>query len=743
MPIIKIGNSSQGLSIRIGNIVVYENSRFTRRTISQGLSFPNNAHFLAPDVNGNFTKAMVDNAIALGEEYIVFDATSVDIHYEDAPHIFGGGVGCYLYLNGIKAAALNPITLDFRKVSFDCFHDPLNIFGKHDAIVFEECENVTLKLGTVTGDKFKREFTDPNEINEDGTGMFVRSGKGTKNLIVESGDLSGFMSDAISSIVYGPAHIDGVAPESGKNYYLQGDGRYESVFFNVDPTLYSTFGLVGGVGFNRLLSYDMEDVTFKFYDISDNFISEITGAQYYITYEFPVTARKMKVNVKPMDGRIETPTNFGHNLDYNPNSGTIVRNMRIGDNHRGGIANIGANAIIENVEFYQSARYYTAPEFPQSTRYHLNCEDAVSRNLVVNNNSFADKFHKILLTHNISADITNNTFTGGGYCVSIGYLLYGSITGNALNGSVNGGIGTNKSTVLGSNNTGDPDLILTNGVEWKLNNFDGGSVSGMGKCNNNTFANTNFGGIVWNKEVHSNTITGDNGVPYTYAGAYIYNNNFINKSFRFQHSTAQITFDSVTIDNTSNTSLIGFERTYGDNTIVCVNGTFKNLKITQGNTVGDWYFDNCAFQDVQDFILNLQTLNAVRFFFKDCSFTGDSAFLTVYGGTALYEITFDNCTFNGVALPPNYVNGTVIMPALIEPRTQITPVIIYNTDHTTIRVEDDQSNQHYHIISLIIRNKNTLAIILNEDVIGLYSHYNTTPADFEYSIDGGVYWDSL
>jgi len=759
MALVRIGSDNiDEIDVKLGNIPL--RWKITYPTGEPELVFPENAYFITPDVEGNFTKAMVDSAVALGEEYIVFDAPTLDIHYELSPHLLGGGVRCYIHFTDIIGTELNPITFDFRKVSIDCYHDVNNIFGKHDAFVFESCQNIVLKLGNVEGDKFKREFIDYNEINEDGTGMFVRSGNATKNLVMDGGLMAGFMSDATASTVYGPEHIDGAAPEGGKNYYLQGDGRYESDFFNIDPTLYDgTFGLIGGVGFNRLLFYDMEDVTFKFYDISEVFISEITNAEYYLTYSFPVTARKMKVNVNPMDGRIESPTNFGHNLDYSPNSGTVVKNLKIGDNHRGGIANIGANARIENCEFYNSERYFNdAPEFPQSTKYHLNCEDAVSKNLVVNNNTFNDKFHKILLTHNISADITNNTFGSDGYGISIGYLLDGNITGNTLNGvSCNAGIGTNKSTVLCSGNTGSPTVILTNGAEWKLNNFTNGYINGLGKCNNNTFTNYRHGGLIWNKEVHSNTFIGDGQVPYMYGGAYIYKNTFINKYFVVTNNAGvnPIYFDGVTIDNTETTSQLAFEREYGSNTIIFVNSTFKNARIKNTANNGFWYFEDCVFNDVSDYILNIGAQPSTIFYFKNCQFNGTGTFVS--GGSG-YEVIFEDCTVTGITMPANHsivTTGTITTPPLVVPRTQIIPTLSNNIDHVIIRVEDADSDQAYHIINLKIRDKTTKELVFDEDVNGTYTYYTDTPEDFEYcidndtdgsiegDIDGGGYWDSI
>jgi len=737
------GDNVDELDVSLGNIPL--RWRITFPSSSGDITFPENAYFLEADVNGDYTKAMVEDTVALGEDYIVFDSDSfnkeLNIYYSEL-----GNDGNYIKISDIKGTPENPVTLDFRKVAIFCHHDPINYLWKQILFKVERCENVIVKFGTVEGDRYDRAFTDPLEINFDFTKWF-QADRGSKNITLDGGSSAGFMADTLVSIVYGTQHIDTGTPDAQKLYYLQGDGRYESIFFDVDPTLYDgTFGVVGGVGFNRLLKFDLEDITFKFYDVNEVFISEITGAQYFVTYTFPVTARKIKVNVNPMDGRIESPTSFSNNLDYSPSYGTVVKNMRIGDHHRGGLANLGTDALVENCEFYNSSRYYSVPLFSDSTQYHLNCEDAVSRNAIINNNSFADKFHKILLTDNISIDITNNIFTGSGNNIFIYRLLSGNITGNTFNGTINLGVGTNKALILAHDNTGLVDLTLTNAGHWYNNNFTGGEVLGKGKMDNNTFTNTRYTGVTWNKDIHNNTFTGNDGsVPYMYGGAYVYQNTFNDTYFVFQNNGNPIYFDGVTIDNTANTGLVGFDRTYGDNTIICVNSIFKNLRIENDNDLGDWYFENCNFNDVSSYIVNLNTVNAVKFYFKNCNFVGSGGFIRNWQSNTSYEVILEDCTIDAnITMPANHtivVTGTIERLPLVEPRTQLKPNITYNTDHTNINLVF--GNQQFHSFALIIRNKNTLEVFLDKEVTNTYQHYTATPNDFEYSIDGGVYWDSI
>lgn len=743
---------------RIGDVdLVYRGVHRNKIKFPSLDTIPNNAYYLQPNGSGIFTKQMIEDLVASGEDYIIFDADTLNIHYEESIYT-SSGWDTHLLLE-IKAPVESPVTLDFSNVYINCYPNAIDELLAHRAFVFENCENLIVKFGDVEGDKFKRALSTNEETNTENTQLFY-SGKGTKNLIIEGGYTAGFMGDVGASNVMGEGHID--TTPLANSYYVQSDGRYESVFYTINTTTYSDFGLVGGLGYNRLLYYDMEDVKFKFYNASDVLIDSIVQAKYFERYAFPTdeTIVKMKVNVRAMDGRTESPTNFGHNLQYNPNIGTIVRNTSISDNHRGGIANIGSHATIDNVHFFNTQRYFDAPKFgingnTNSTTYHINCEDAVSRDLVIKNSVFSDKFHKVLLTHNISADIDNNTFTGYGNNVFAYDLISGYIRNNTFSpGIVNGGQGTNKGNVIISNNTGNPKVNLTNGAEWTNNTFTGADISGKGKANNNTFTNSDYGYVNFTKEIYGNTFIGNDGsVPYIRSGAYIYDNDFVDTYLRFNHDTyldAPIVLDSITMNNSASPAIYALDRAGSSSSVpvVCINSTFNTPKIKHSSVnqatnyvEGSWYFENVDFTNIENHFLyigsNVANENPAKFYFKDCTFTGSGNFMnTIYGGMN-YEITFDNCTIaETITMNVASTNAPVTLPTFTEPRTQPIPVITYNVDRTEIATD-------FHIMTLKIRNKNTQEIVLDADVNSTYFHYNATPNDFEYSIDGGVYWDEI
>ena len=235
---------------------------------------------------------------------------------------------------------------------------------------------------------------------------------------------------------------------------------------------------------------------------------------------------------------------------------------------------------------------------------------------------------------------------------------------------------------------------------------------------------------------------------------YVYRNNFTDFYFRFadgDDTEELIIFDTVEIDNTDSPNLDGFWRTYSDSKIVAKDSTFTKFKINSTRVNedinfenGNWYFENCNFIDIENYLIILGSNNAnnipEKFYFKDCTFTGSGliASNTIYGGMN-YEVIFDNCTIDPLlTMPSSYTFGTVTMPTLIEPRTQPIPTFEWDAINVRMIVRTD-----FHYFTLMIRNKNTQEIVLNKTVIGGYTHYDNTPNDFEYSIDGGVYWDSI
>lgn len=722
---------------------------------SVDISFPVNHFKLDPNENSRFTKEMIDDSIESGENYIVFESESIDVRYEDSEEVVGGW-STYLDVN-IKATEESPITLDFRSALINCYPNSLDNTKSHRFLSIKNSENLNIKFADAEGDKFKRPLLDNSETSLENTVLFT-VGSGSKNIVIDGGDLSGFMADVGNSSQYGEAAID---TDPLSNFYEhKGGGVYESGFYEINTDEYSEFGLTGGLGYNRLLYYNMDDVVFKFYDSNNVKIIEITEAKYLERYSFPNTPgiAKMKVEVIATDGRIEDFTNFGHRLEYNPTYGTILRNLRISDNHRGGIANIGSNSTIDNCTFFNTQRYFDSPKFgvngnTNSTTYHVNCEDVVSRNLKINNCHFYDKFHKILFTHNLSVEITECVFDGYGYNIFCYDLIEGVFSRNTFysDGQVNGGIGTNKGLVEISNNTGNPSVKLSQGANWINNNFNNCSLSGKGKMSGNTFTNSDYSYLEWTKEMKDNIFTGNNGgVQYVSVGTYNYLNHFINTGFRFQHgdSNDKIIFDNVIIDNELNPLNDSLYRYNSPVNIIVINSTLKDSKIyhrISGQPVsyneGYWFFDNCDFNNITNYIIKLSVSegneSSVKFYFRNCTFSGSGDFINLSNNNIYYEVFFENCVIDPMINMPNtYEEQQIPNVAITEPRTMPEPNLTNRGDYIEV-------SSIFHIFTLIIRDKVSKDIVFSGDVNKGYRHYTENVNGFEYSIDGGLYWDSV
>lgn len=714
--------------------------------------FPDNACFIKPNAEGNFTSKMVYDKVSEGCKYLVFDADNLDIHYEETL-TFSRGWASYLIINNIKATELEPITLDFRKVYINCFPNAINPLLPHRFITLKNCEFIVTKFGKVDGDKFKRELVTDAEIYTENTQLF-QSGEGSLKLTIDGGSAMGFMGDVQETSVFGSANIAG--NPLNDEYYLQPDGRYESIFYNVNTELYKDFGLIGQ-GYTRLQKYDMEDVIFKFYDESEVLISQMVGS-YYGRYSFPERTKKIKVNVKFMDGRVENPTGKAtHTFVYNPNQGITIKNLDIYDNHRGGLANIGSKGTVEDCNFFTTPNYYTKPQFgvlanASTTLYHLNCEDAVSKDLVIKNCSFKDKFHKILLTHNISADVYNNEFSGGGNNIFIYYLISGNIYNNFFEAKiVSAGQGTSRVGVNVYNNTGSPDVQLTNGAVFYNNTFSNGRLSGIGNMHNNVFNNYSFDFMVHTKNVYDNVFNGSPSPGYLYGGYYLYKNTFNNLLLRMQHPGSKTIFVKDCFFN--NTGNLFIERLTVNMDIVLKNTKFDNGKFghtTLNKTLdyveGNWYFEDCDFTNMNGNFFTLANNRGInetplKIYFKNCTFEGVGSFVKRTYNNMNYNFIFDNCTIDSrLVMPTNYTNEAVIIPDEVENRTQPVPQITKEADRSVVRIKTV-----FHYFDLKIRDKRDNSV---QDVYAVtpYFHRNSSEAEadnFEYSIDGGKYWDSV
>ena len=93
------------------------------------------------------------------------------------------------------------------------------------------------------------------------------------------------------------------------------------------------------------------------------------------------------------------------------NSHITVKDCKIYDNHRGGISNCADNTLIEGCEIYNNGMDSSigAPLFPDSTRYAINCEDAVSRDVIIRNNHIYYGINGLLMGC-YNAVIENNIF---------------------------------------------------------------------------------------------------------------------------------------------------------------------------------------------------------------------------------------------------------------------------------------------------------------------------------------------
>ena len=244
MALVKIGSDNlDELDVKLGNIPL--RWKITPPTGDGGITFPENAYYLEPDVNGHFTKEMVE-AAAVGNDYIVFNDTgipnsSLDIYHIESPinTDFQAAERVYLTLEDIQRTELNPLTLDFRKIDINCFPDLSNIELSHDVFHFMRCSNINLKFGKVEGDRYRRTFATEAERAEEDT-VFIRAGRGSQNIVVSSGDVSGFMADVVSGLVNGSGTIS--FTETAKQYYRQPDGRYESIFYDIDTVNNEFFG---------------------------------------------------------------------------------------------------------------------------------------------------------------------------------------------------------------------------------------------------------------------------------------------------------------------------------------------------------------------------------------------------------------------------------------------------------------------------------------------------------------------
>ena len=561
---------------------------------------------------------------------------------------------------------------------------------------FSKTENSSICNGEILGDRYERSFTNTSEKNMEQTyGIWITNG--SNHCSLENLRISGFMGDSVSGNANHNPDKGGVV--TGNFTFTAGylstsngtevttntfDYTFVSDFLDLNNIISTGNNLMTvrtNIGYTYLLNCD-NDFIIYFYDADKNFIS----ADRYWQLDnivIPSNAQYCRICLICQDMAGTASATWTMQLTSPSSQFITVKGCTIFNNNRGGMSNLPHDIIIDGCEFYHNGTTGTEnfPQFGDTTRYMINCEDTVNRKITIRNCHFHNGFNGLLLS-SLNALVDNNTFD---HLISSAILYYGKqmyftnnkcrsvpmpsvarttdyrnifVSGNYF---YNSEIKIIDEMVLGENMFLTPKLSVTNN---NIKPFVGGIMSDPP-----TFLKSECGGININ--------------------GYIKDTQF-NVTLP-QYST---NFSTINLDDKSENVIINFSyknRRYkinNANNLILTGGYWwintasttakvKNSTLTFGqyafvtaysnNLTQDFSFDNVTFNTIDDYSDNMLfnfASNAsytegeiLKLSFKNCTFniTNDSVKNIIYGRygadylPSSTDIIFDNCTFNNTS----------------------------------------------------------------------------------------------
>ena len=521
----------------------------------------------------------------------------------------------------------------------------------------------TLRNGTILGDRYERTFTDSKEVGIDCTyGIYITDG--SAHCKIEDMNISGFMADAIGSdqnhntdfgnsilhtnITFTNSSINlnngTVESSPSSNYVFSSDYIDLSAIVN---TGCRSITLRTNLGYTYVFD---ADVSFKvfLYDENQTFIK---CGEYDQVDNIPLTSNTKYCKISLVDYDKAGEATISPVFQLSPTSSEFlhVANCKIYNNHRGGLSNLPNDTTVERCEIFENGTAGTEnfPVFTDTTRYAINCEDHMIRNLIIKNNYIHDGYNGILLTCK-NAVITENVMKN--FPTSSIYSMYATNITVSNNKFENTKLPTAKldtTKIFVSNNffINVSEIIIQKNIH--LNNND----ITMKKIGINNYGQLSLNLGVVNEELSTNSVIGYGGIK----------GSFNNTIFNCVNPQVSTYYNVIDLGSNSSNNIINYEGLASNRHIVPLgvyNSTLTNGKVTN-NSANGYTFNliNSTFNVKELWETYYRAPGgSTTFIFKNCiinvptefsstSFIGLSS-NKAYDGKGVFDITFDGCEIN-------------------------------------------------------------------------------------------------
>lgn len=290
--------------------------------------------------------------------------------------------------------------------------EPWKLTGK--VFSYDQTHETNLRNGILAGDRYDRAYSTAttagsgfnNEQGQEQTyGFIVQRGSQNNSLINMT--ICGFMGDAVTgngshdatlgTVITSPPFYPGYIGTDGT---VKTDiaGAYSTNMLDVN-IMTGQIMMVTNIGYTRIPNFVNQIFDMSFYNKDNVFLSQ-EQSEHLSLINMPVGTKFIRISIFNETPALESITNKVFRITPPQPAFFTLNRCNIFDNNRGGLSNLPHDVLVQDCHIYENGKGGKMgwKQFPDTTRYGINCEDAVSRKLTVRGGSIHDVGSAILVS---------------------------------------------------------------------------------------------------------------------------------------------------------------------------------------------------------------------------------------------------------------------------------------------------------------------------------------------------------
>lgn len=579
---------------------------------------------------------------------------------------------------------------------------------------FDKTYKSVLRNGVIIGDRYDRAYSsatiDQDKWHDQTYG--VRVINGSRYCRVENMEICGFMGDAIQSdgsadtdlgevtdiTTFTPGYIDNQG-----THKTDKAGAYSTDFMECVNLKTNEIVLRTNMGYTYVPNFVNQTFMVSFYDENKNFLGQRQSEHLYTIIVYEGTKYIRLSIFDEEEGLASLSKTF--QISTLPSTDFIVENTKIYDCNRGGMSNLPLDTLVTNCDLYNNGVTNNPKwvNFPDTTRYAINCEDTVVRSITIRNCYIHNAFNVLLLSAK-KAVIDNNIFEN---CDLSAVSLYNAkdcvISNNQLNRC---------GRIIGLTNAENKTVIIKNNICRRIVDISD-DIQEQHKvvCDSNTMFDfvgmrTPNGAIMSNNLFISST--NHNNVHHSY---YL-DGRFINCDFKIMHpaySTSPVFFNMDKYSNSSVFDVSGGARVYLEN--VHNSSIIGTVKTTMVNVQKGVNVTNS----------NIEKINVLQVNFYGGTQTNPVTYS--FTNSNIYDVGYFNVTSNNAHTAEKMVQTTIVFDRCY--------VVVTEGSYRSVVFDLNINLYENQYIKVILKNS-TFVNKSSKDNLNLY--YASTPDRVSFEI---------